>query len=115
LTRVADEKISNQEIFRKLIPPKLKSEVTFTVSNVPQGNYRLRLWTVGFEKNDAYSAYLRLGAPSQLNREQEKILRANASGVFDSETIVSVGVDGIFTKTLSLRENEVMLLKLDRQ
>jgi xylan 1,4-beta-xylosidase len=115
LTRVAGEKISNQEIFRKLIPAKPKSEVTTTVSNVPPGNYRLRLWTVGFEKNDAYSAYLKLGAPSQLNREQEKALRATASGAFDAEAKVTVGADGRFTKTLSLRENEVMLLKLDRQ
>jgi xylan 1,4-beta-xylosidase len=75
----------------------------------------LRLWTVGFEKNDAYSAYLKLGAPSQLNREQEKALRATASGAFDAEAKVTVGADGRFTKTLSLRENEVMLLKLDRQ
>lgn len=82
---------------------------------MPPGDYRLRLWTVGFEKNDAYSAYLKLGVPSQLTREQEKDLRAAASGQVELETDVTVGTDGRFAKTLSQRENDVVLLKLERR
>jgi len=115
LTSVADEKTANQEIFSKVIPAKPKYGIAITVSNVPPGDYRLQLWKVGFEKNDAYSANLKLGAPSQLTREQEKELSAAASGKVESDVVVTVGAEGRFTKTLSLRENEVMLLKLDRR
>lgn len=115
LTRVADEKTANQEIFRKLIPAKPKNEIAITVSNVPPGDYRLRLWTVGFEKNDSYSAYLKLGAPSQLTREQEKELRAAAAGQTALDIEVTIGSDGRFAKTLPLCENDVILLKLDHR
>ena len=115
LTRVADEKTANQTIFRKLIPAKPKSEVTVVLTNMPAGDYRLRLWTVGFERNDAYSAYLKLGSPSQLTRDQEQALRAAASGQAEIDEAVKVGADGRFLKTFPLRENEVVLLKLDRR
>lgn len=115
LTRVADETTANQEIFRKLIPAQPKNEIAITVTNLPPGNYRLQRWTVGFEKNDAYSAYLKLGAPSQLTREQEKELRAAAAGIPDADAAVSVGADGRFTQSLALRENDVLLLKLERE
>ena len=105
----------NQEIFRKLIPAKPKNEIAITVSNVPPGDYRLRLCTVGFEKNDAYSAYLKLGAPSQLTREQEKELRAAAAGQTALDIEVTIGSDGRFAKTLPLCENDVILLKLDHR
>ena len=115
LTRAAEEKTANQKIFRQLIPAKPKNEIAITVSNVPAGGYRLGLWTVGFEKNDAYSAYLKLGAPSQLTREQEMQLRAAATGQAEWNAEVEVRADGRFTKTISLRENDVVLLKLDRK
>ena len=115
LTPVANDKTANQEVFRKLIPAKAKSEVKLALTDVPPGDYRLRLWQVGFEKNDAYSAYLKLGAPSQLTRDQERKLRAVASGMAELDTVVKVGADGHFTKDLSLRENDVLLLKLNRR
>jgi xylan 1,4-beta-xylosidase len=42
---------------------------------MPSGRYQLALWQIGFEKNDAYSAYLKMGSPAQLTRSQEQTLR----------------------------------------
>jgi len=112
LTRPAGKTVSNQAIFRKLNPAKSKGNVRVSLTHVPPGNYRLALWQVGFEKNDAYSAYLKMGAPAQLTRAQEQQLREAASGKPEFERDVTIGADSSFDKTLSLRENDVLLLTL---
>ena len=115
LTRPADAGVPNQTIFRKLQPAKSKGDVYVSLTNVPAGNYRLALRQIGFEKNDAYSAYLEMDAPSQLTRAQEKTLRDAASGSPEFERGVTIGTDGKFSETLPLRENDVLLLTLTRQ
>ncbi len=115
LTRLADATVANQNIFFKLQPAKSKGSVNVKLSNVPPGNYRLALRQTGFEKNDAYSAYLEMGAPAQLTRAQEKILREAATGRPEFERDLKVGADGQFDETLPLRENDVLLLTLTPQ
>jgi xylan 1,4-beta-xylosidase len=112
LTRPADQTVPNQAIFRKLNPPKSKGNVRVSLTNVPRGKYRLTLWQVGFEKNDAYSAYLKMGSPAQLSRAQEQQLRDAASGKPEFTRRVKIGADGRFDETLPLRENDVLVLTL---
>jgi xylan 1,4-beta-xylosidase len=114
LTRPADKAVANQAIFRKLNPAQSKGSVRVNLTNVPPGNYRLALRQIGFEKNDAYSAYLKMNAPSQLTRAQEKALRDAASGKPEFERAVKIGADGKFSEALPLRENDVLLLTLTR-
>jgi xylan 1,4-beta-xylosidase len=115
LTRPGDKTNSNQAIFRKLNPAQDKGNVRVSLTNVPPGNYRLALREVGFEKNDAYSAYLKTGAPAQLTRAQEQQLRDATTGKPESERDVKIGADGHFDETLPLRENDVLLLTLTPQ
>jgi xylan 1,4-beta-xylosidase len=115
LTRPAAATVPNQAIFRKLLPAASKGSVRVALAHVPPGTYRLVLRQVGFEKNDAYSAYLRMGAPEQLTRLQEKDLRETASGGPEFERKITIDKDGRFEQTLPLRENDVLLLTLARQ
>ena len=112
LTRPADKAVSNQAIFHKLNRAGSKGNVRLNLTNVPPGNYLLALRRVGFEKNDAYSAYLKMGSPAQLTRAQEQKLREAASGRPEFERNVKIGADGQFEETLPLRENDVLLLTL---
>jgi xylan 1,4-beta-xylosidase len=112
LTRLANKAVPNQAIFRKLNPAKSKGNVRINLTHVPLGNYRLALRQVGFEKNDAYSTYLKMGAPAQLTRAQEQQLRDAASGKPEFERDVKIGADGRFEETFPLRENDVLLLTL---
>jgi xylan 1,4-beta-xylosidase len=114
LTAPARDNVSNQALFRKLLPAKPKGAVHVTLTHVPAGNYQLTLWQVGFGKNDSYSAYLKLGSPAQLTRAQEKELRDASSGLPEFERELAVGPDGRFEQTLPLRENDVLLLTLSR-
>ncbi len=115
LTRLAPGTVANQNIFRKLEPAKPKGNARVSLTDVPPGKYRLTLWQVGFEKNDSYSAYLKMGSPPQLTRVQETALREASSGKPEFERMVTVGDDGKFDETLPLRENDVLLLTLTRQ
>jgi xylan 1,4-beta-xylosidase len=115
LTRLADASVPNQAIFRKLQPAKAKGSVRVSLTNVPPGNYRLALRQTGFDKNDAYSAYLEMGAPPQLTRAQEQKLREASTGKPEFERDVKIGADGWFDETLPLRENDVLLLTLTPQ
>jgi len=115
LTRAADQTVSNQAVFRKLNPSKTKGTIRVSLTNVPCGRYGLSLWQVGFGKNDAYSAYLKMGAPPQLTSTQERQLRNAASGNPEFERIVTIDNDGQFEEILPLRENDVLLLTLTLQ
>jgi len=115
LTHPTQGKIANQVFFRKPFPAKPKGEVRVSLSNVPPGNYQFALTKIGWQKNDAYSAYLEVGAPPQLTRAQEQKLRDVSTGQPDSQREVSVGPDGRFEETLPLRENDVLLLTLTRR
>jgi xylan 1,4-beta-xylosidase len=112
LTRPADASVSTDAMFRKPSMPQSKGKVRVTLANVPAGNYRLALRQIGFEKNDAYSAWLKLGAPAQLTRAQESVLRAAASGKPEFERDIAIATGGRFEETLPLRENDVLLLTL---
>jgi xylan 1,4-beta-xylosidase len=115
LTRPADATVADQNIFFKLQPAKSKGSVDVKLANVPPGNYRLALRQIGFEKDDAYSAYLKMGAPAQLTRTQEKILREAATGRPEFERDIKIGAAGRLGETLPLRENDVLLLTLTPQ
>src|SRR5262249_39813900 len=112
LTRPADVSVSTDAMFRKQLIPQSKGNVRVALGNVPSGNYRLTLRQVGFEKNDASSAWLKLGAPAQLTRAQETELRAAASGKPEFDRDITIAAGGRFEANLPLRENDVLLLTI---
>ena len=103
----------NNTVFRKVIEPKSKGQVAITISHVPAGDYRCTRWQVGYEKNDVYTAYMKMNSPQQLTRGQEQALRKAAAGEPEAQT--DIRIDGTFTQTLPLRENDVILLTLTRR
>jgi xylan 1,4-beta-xylosidase len=115
LTALTDGKASNQEVFRKTQPASHVENVQIKLAHVPAGNYHAQFFRVGFEKNDAYTAYLKMGAPRQLTRNQAAQLKATASGSPDEEKDISVDTSGNCDITLVERANDVGLVKLNRK
>jgi xylan 1,4-beta-xylosidase len=115
LTHPTDGEIADQTYFRQIHPPKSKGSVSIRLTGVTPGDYQLSLWQVGFEKNDAYSAWLEMGSPAQLSREQEQDLHTASSGKPEFVSLVKVAADGHFEQSLPMRENDVLLLTLTRQ
>jgi len=103
----------DQHFFKHEIPAVSIKPVTLTLNHLPDGRYRLAVYRVGFEQNDAYTAYLHMGAPSQITREQVKQLQAVASGAPAETRIVHIE-DGAFQQTFPLRTNDIYFVTLTR-
>lgn len=112
LTHPTGGKVSNQEFFRKIYPAQSRGNVRVELKSVPPGHYQLALCQIGFEKNDAYSAYLKMGAPAQLTRAQEQVLHEASTGKSEFTEAITVGAVGRLEKTLALRNNDVLLFTL---
>lgn len=112
LTHPTGGKIANNIYFRQPHPAPEKGKVEIKLAGVPAGKYELQILRVGYHHNDAYTAYLEMGSPPQLTRAQEKTLRDASQGKPESSQSIEIKADGSFTNTVSLHENEVVLLKL---
>jgi xylan 1,4-beta-xylosidase len=105
-------KISDQDYFFHLHPPKLKRNVTVRLNNLTPGNYRLTIYRIGYHFNDPYSEYLKMGGPSDLSPKAVSKLNSLSDGRPASETTVTVSTGGEFETSVSLREDDVYFLSL---
>jgi xylan 1,4-beta-xylosidase len=112
LTHPTGGKIADQIYFRQPHAAAAKGDAAVTLTSVPPGKYELKQWRVGYHHNDAYTVYLEMGAPPQLNRAQEKILRDASRGQPDSLQSVTINAAGKFGVSLPFHENEVILVEL---
>ena len=104
---------SDQVYFRNEHPAAPAEKVRLTLQSLPPGTYRLDTYRVGYRQNDAYSAYLQLGRPAALTPAQAAELKQLTQDKPVSSQTLKVGLTGL-TQTLDLRENDVVLVKLQR-
>jgi len=113
-THTLPEGINNQQFFIKDLPPKAKGKVDVSLRGLKPGAYTMTVSQVGYKQNDAFTAYIGMGSPKQLTRDQVSTLKAQATGKPARQQAVTVGSDGRLRTTLPLRENDVYLLQFSR-
>ncbi|KQN79031.1 glycoside hydrolase [Duganella sp. Leaf61] len=113
-TYTLPEKINNQQYFVQDLPARDKGKVAVNVGGLKPGAYTLTVSQVGYQRNDAYTGYIKMGSPKQLTRPQVTTLKAMATGKPSEQKTVRVGADGRFSTSLPLRENDVYLLDLQQ-
>ncbi|WP_198420830.1 GH39 family glycosyl hydrolase [Massilia atriviolacea] len=111
-TRTLPDGVNNQQYFINDLPPRDKGQVDIRLRGLQRGSYTLHISTVGYRRNDAFTAYIGMGSPRQLAKSQVATLKSLASGKPDQQRTVRVGADGRAGITLPLRENDVYLLQL---
>jgi xylan 1,4-beta-xylosidase len=112
-TRPLDS-INNQDYYNRDLPSRPKGKVKVTISKVPEGIYALEVYKVGYRCNDAYSSYLSLGKPAQLDKLQVEQIKRQNDGAPVSKEIITLKSGIPFSKELDLRENDVYLLALTK-
>jgi xylan 1,4-beta-xylosidase len=112
LTPPPEKGIPNQTLFRQVRIPSNRRIVQLSIAGLAPGRYRLATFAVGFEINDAYTAYLKLGAPAKLTRGQVESLKTIAAGVPISQEQIVVESDGVWNREIALRDNDVILIEL---
>lgn len=102
---------TDQAYYKQNLPPTNKGSLELDLTHVPDGRYRLCVFQVGYEKNDAFTAYVKMGSPNQLTRAQEAALKDASEGKPEVDTEVRVK-GGRFSRTMPLRSNDVFFVTL---
>jgi xylan 1,4-beta-xylosidase len=105
---------SNQAYFIVNHPAADVAPVELSLAHLPPGGYRLEIHRTGYQSNDAYSAYIDMGRPKSLTRDELQTLQTKSSDQPETSESVEVGADGLFSRIIPLRENDVVLVSLTR-
>jgi xylan 1,4-beta-xylosidase len=108
------DSVNNQVYYLRDLPAKPKGTARIELTGIPAGTYTLELSQIGYRVNDAYSSYLSMGRPAQLTRAQVETIKAMNNGSPLKRETVTVGSNGVLSRQLDIRENDVFLLRLIR-
>ncbi|AEU37894.1 GH39 family glycosyl hydrolase [Granulicella mallensis] len=109
------QSVSNRSFYTKLLPAVPSEPVELRVAHgLPLTQYRLKLFRTGYDANDAYSAYIRMGAPKDLNAKQIGELNELTRDQPEKEQILRSNQNGEVTVTVPMRSNDVVLVVLTR-
>jgi xylan 1,4-beta-xylosidase len=110
--RQPEQKVSNRPFYTRLVPNTVAPSARLTFRHVAAGEYRLQVRRTGFRANDAYSAYIEMGAPASLSAAQLQELRQLTRDLPETDRAISVGADGRYAVDIPMRSNDVVLVTL---
>jgi len=106
--------LSNRPFYTRLVPATPSPPVEVSVSHIMPGNYQLKIYRTGFRANDAYSAYIDMGLPRDLQPAQLAELNKLTLDLPETDHVVHVGDDGSYEFPLLMHSNDVVLVTLRR-
>jgi len=107
-----EDKVFNAVYYKRDIPAKEKGFVQLNYTNVPSGKYKLSVVKVGYQSNDVYATYMKLGSPNQLTKSQVQTLKDTNGGTPIIDTEIEIKNDQLFNYQLAIRENDVYFIHL---
>jgi len=102
---------NDQTFYKQELPAKSKGKLSMELTHIPAGKYRVAVYATGYNHHDVFTAYVRMGSPSQLTRAQVDTLNKLASGKPEFITDVTV-TDGSYRYESALLENDVKFIVL---
>ncbi len=106
------DSVNNQDYYIRDLPAKSKGKVEVTIKGIPEGDYLLEVYQVGYRVNDPYATYLDLKRPEQLTRQEVHAIQKLNDGSPISQKMITVSSHQVFSQVLNLRENDVFLLNM---
>ncbi|MGD1079895.1 MAG: beta-xylosidase [Candidatus Sulfotelmatobacter sp.] len=108
------QKVSNRPFYSRILPATPAPSLHVSVRNLSSGSYRLEVHRTGFRANDAYSAYIDMGAPRELTPTQLDQLNLLTCDLPEIDRVVRVGKKGSYEFSLPMRSNDVLLVMLEK-
>ena len=104
--------VSDRPFYTRVLPagPAAPAHLRFT--HLAPGAYHLEMHRTGYRANDAYSAYLDMGSPPNLNAKQLETLNQLTRDAPQIARVVQVAVTGKLNVALALHTNDIMLVTL---
>jgi len=108
-----EQTVSNRPFFTKVVPAHRGAPVHLQVTHLtPSAAYHLQVYRTGYHANDAYSAYIEMGAPKDLTAAQVAHLIALTRDSPERDRVVQSGAGGTVEVTVSMSSNDIVLLQL---
>jgi xylan 1,4-beta-xylosidase len=108
------QKVSNHPFYSKVVPSQPAASVQLKVQHLAaNASYRLQIRRTGFRANDAYSAYIEMGAPKDLDPAQMAKLNDLTADRPEDDKTVRTGKDGTLEVTVAMRTNDIVLVTLE--
>lgn len=108
-----DQDQSNRPYFTKIHPSADVAPVRLKLTSLKPGSYRLRIYHTGYRVNDAYTTYMDWGRPADLKPKQIETLQRQTADAPETDTKIKVGADGVLDRSIKLRTNDILLVKLE--
>lgn len=105
---------NNQVFYKRDLPSKNVQPVEIALNNLPEGTYLLSEYATGYLKNDAYTQYVHMGSPSQLNLDQEEVLKQLSDGKPESQQIITISKGKPYLLDYPMRTNDVRFITLTK-
>lgn len=107
-----DQPDSNRPFFTRMREPGRAATLDVQLRGLRPGLHQVRLRRTGFERNDAYTTYLRMGRPETLTSEQLQQLRALTQ---DEAEVSTVRIDrrGNGRLRAAMRTHDVVLIEVE--
>lgn len=106
--------VSNKPFYSRIVPAAPAAPVQLKMTNLKTGNYQLKVHRTGFNANDAYSAYIDMGAPKELTPAQIQEMHRLTRDRPEVAKTVRVGKGGTANVALCMRSNDIVLVTLER-
>lgn len=104
--------VSNRPFYTKVLPAASTGTVNVRFSGVRPGIYQLQVRRTGFRANDAHTAYLEMGSPTDLTPQQLAELQRLTEDRPERRNEVTVPASGVVDLPLPMRSNDVILIEL---
>jgi xylan 1,4-beta-xylosidase len=102
---VPPNNLTDQVYYKQELPTTDKGRLTLKLKGIPNGTYKLAIYQIGYQQNDAFTTYLKMGSPKQITPAQVETLNKVSSGAPISQSQIAIK-DGHWTKMLPLRAND---------
>lgn len=109
-----DQDVSNRPYFRQVRPAPPAPPLELAFEGLTPGEHRASVRRTGFRHNDAYTAWLDMGSPAQLDAAQLQALHALTA---DEPEVMTVTADagGRAVLTLPMHVYDVVLVELETE
>jgi xylan 1,4-beta-xylosidase len=105
--------VSNRPFYTKPVPNHPAAPIVLKLTHLPPGaTYRLDLYRTGYHANDAYTAYLELGSPTNLTPPQVTHLNDLTGDLPEKTQTLRIAKDGTAQFTLPMNSNDIVLVTL---
>jgi xylan 1,4-beta-xylosidase len=105
----------DKAFYRKLHVPAPVVPADLRLRGLAVGKYMLKIYRTGYQRNDAYSAYLAMGTPKDLDATQLRELQRAVQNTPEYAAEVIMHSGGTFQRQIEMRENDVVLVSIEKE